>query len=288
MCLIAWRIAPSSRYPLVLAANRDEFHARAATPLHRWAGAHDDPASVILAGRDAQAGGTWLGVSVRERAVRVGALTNIRARPPRAGGAASRGTLVTGWLQSDDPPLAHLQRLRGGTATTLAGFNLVAMTLGFGERPKGSCTVEAAHLHNLDTPRIGTIGEGIGSVSNATLGVRWPKTVTLEASLRAACHLVDSAPPAGTNALRTALFDALADRRPAPEDRLPHTGLDPARERLLSSVFIADEIYGTRCSTVVVVSAEGLVEIVERTFGPAGAPAGEEGLRYEVCGGVRS
>ncbi|MGE0314947.1 MAG: NRDE family protein [Lautropia sp.] len=286
MCLIAWRLAPGTDWPLVLAANRDEFHAREASPLQRW----DDAASsarAIAAGRDRQAGGTWLGVSSQAGVVRVGAVTNIRGRGPASRTAASRGTLVDGWLRSDEAPLAHLAALAGNGAQSLAGFNLVAIALAFGARAGRAPAIEAAHLDNRDAARVTRIGDGIGSVSNATLGVRWPKTDALEAALARACARLDAAREP-LDALRSALFHALADRRPAPDDLLPDTGIDPARERLLSSAFIADGVYGTRCSTVVVVAADASVEIVERSFGPHGVPCGETLLRYDASGGVRS
>ena len=61
MCLIALNWQPQSTVPLVIAANRDEFYARPTLPLHLWAD------QAILAGKDLQAGGTWLGVSTSGR-----------------------------------------------------------------------------------------------------------------------------------------------------------------------------------------------------------------------------
>src|SRR2546430_16331938 len=83
MCLLvlAWQAHP--RYRLVVAANRDEYHERAAAALAKW-----PPPAALIAGRDLRAQGTWLGVD-RER--RFGGVTNFRALQPPRLGAASRG-----------------------------------------------------------------------------------------------------------------------------------------------------------------------------------------------------
>jgi len=113
MCLIvfAWQKLPG--HPLVVAANRDEFHARPASPAAFWA---DRPS--ILAGRDLEAKGTWMGVS---RGGRFAAVTNYRgATEPRA--AESRGALVTRFLEGSESPAAYLQGLK---ASQYSGFNLL-------------------------------------------------------------------------------------------------------------------------------------------------------------------
>ena len=114
MCLIVlgWRAHP--RYPLLVAANRDEFHARAAAPAAYW---RERPE--ILAGRDLQAMGTWMAVS---RRARFAAVTNYRgAREPTA--ARSRGALVTGFLAGAAAPAAYMSEVCGAE---YSGFNLLA------------------------------------------------------------------------------------------------------------------------------------------------------------------
>jgi uncharacterized protein with NRDE domain len=113
MCLIllAWRTRGD--YPLIVAANRDEFHARPARPAGFW---DDQPA--ILAGRDLEAMGTWMGVA---RSGRFAAVTNYRgAREPRA--TESRGALVSGFLAGTDAPGRFLEGLEG---KLYSGFNLL-------------------------------------------------------------------------------------------------------------------------------------------------------------------
>jgi uncharacterized protein with NRDE domain len=114
MCLIvlAWRAHPD--FPLVVAANRDEFHARPAAPAEFWS---DHPE--ILAGRDLEARGTWMGVA---RGVRFAAVTNYRgAREPRA--IESRGALVTRFLQESSSPGDFMKKIDG---SQYSGFNLLA------------------------------------------------------------------------------------------------------------------------------------------------------------------
>jgi uncharacterized protein with NRDE domain len=111
MCLIAWNWQPHSATPLLLLSNRDEFYARAAEPLHWW----DNTASQtqVLAGKDLQAGGTWLGVS---RSGRLAALTNYRTTEPTRTDTPSRGELVAQFLQEDMPADAFLQQLAHNAA----------------------------------------------------------------------------------------------------------------------------------------------------------------------------
>jgi uncharacterized protein with NRDE domain len=114
MCLIvlAWRAHPE--FPLIVAANRDEFHGRPAAPAAFW---EDHPE--ILAGRDLEARGTWMGVS---RSGRFAAVTNYRgATEPRA--AESRGALVSRFLHEKQQPSAFLAGLQ---KTLYSGFNLLA------------------------------------------------------------------------------------------------------------------------------------------------------------------
>ena len=115
MCLIvlAWRI--QSSYPLVVAANRDEFHGRPAAAAAFW---RDQPA--ILGGRDLEALGTWMGVA---RNGRFAAVTNYRgAREPRA--AESRGALPVWFLEGSFPPRKYVERIHQQGAA-YSGFNLL-------------------------------------------------------------------------------------------------------------------------------------------------------------------
>lgn len=103
MCLVvlAWNAHP--RYRLIVAANRDEFHNRPAAALAPW---REPP---LLAGRDLEAGGTWLGV---DRGRRFGVVTNYREMMRRPADAPSRGALITDWLSRGRTPRASARPSR--------------------------------------------------------------------------------------------------------------------------------------------------------------------------------
>lgn len=260
MCLIAlaWRAHP--RYRLVLAANRDERHARATLPLAEWT---DAPG--VLGGRDLVHGGGWLALRSR----RMAAVTNVR-QPPEGQGR-SRGGLVAGFLQSDAVTTDALHAL-AADAPAYRPFNLLACdgeTLAFAtNRPAGG----GGFAMRLLAP-------GVHGVSNGDMDAPWPKTVHAMARLSDWLHAsARRAEDADADADIQPLFDALADTIPAPDAQLPDTGVGPALERFLSPAFIAHPEYGTRASTVVLI-AEDHALIVERRFGPDGVPLGRTRLR---------
>ncbi|WP_425929540.1 NRDE family protein [Pseudomonas sp. NyZ201] len=246
MCLIVFAWRPGHARPLIVAANRDEFYARPTQALASW-----DEAPGVHAGRDLEAGGTWLGVGPQGR---FAALTNIRD-PGQALGARSRGELVAGYLRGELSVEAYLDKV-AGEARLYSGFNLLVGNAG-----------QLGYLHAGDTPRM--LEAGVYGLSNAALDTPWPKLVKAREALRE--RLDDPQPEE--------LFELLGDARPAADAELPSTGVGLATERLLSSVFIASQNYGTRASTVLVVEADGRRRLVERSFGPFGGHLGEVHLK---------
>ena len=246
MCLIVFAWRPAHPQPLVLAANRDEFYARPTLPLAQW---EDTPST--YAGRDLEAGGTWLGVSADGR---FAALTNIR-NPGSALGRRSRGELVAHFLTGQMTIDEYLSQVVG-RASEYGGFNLLV-----GNR-------QELHFLNANDPAPRRLVAGVYGVSNAGLDTPWPKLVKTKAAL--ASHLHDPQPEA--------LLDFLADPAPAAQADLPDTGVGIATETLLSSVFIASPNYGTRASTVLIVNADGSRRMIERSFGPYGGRLGEVDL----------
>jgi uncharacterized protein with NRDE domain len=258
--------------------------------------------AAIFAGRDLRGGGTWLGLrrSGNDRLVRIGALTNLRPglMPPPPAPAPdvvppSRGRLVVDYLAADSEPAAYLQSL-DPPADAYAGFNLLAMQVAATDD-----RVTACYLNNLPGSRPRRLASGVHAISNATLDVEWPKTRRLrDAMTRAldaqparssstaggADDLAAAAAAGDAEALEAFLLEALADRITASEDLLPRTGLEPPRERLLSSPFIVDDHYGTRCSTVIGISRSGAVFFTERRFGPRGQPLGLQRERFLLVG----
>jgi len=247
MCLIVFAWRPDHSQSLILAANRDEFYARPTLPLGQWEDAPD-----IYAGRDLEAGGTWLGVNADGR---FAALTNIRD-PGKPLGRRSRGELVARFLNSSLSVDEYLREV-AGRAAEYGGFNLLV-----GNR-------EELHFLNAASPSPRRLQPGVYGVSNAGLDTPWPKLLRAKAAL--SDHLNDPQPEA--------LFRFLADPEAAADADLPSTGVGLATEKLLSSVFIASPNYGTRASTVLIVNADGSRRMIEHSFGPYGGRLGEVELQ---------
>ncbi|HYR07921.1 MAG TPA: NRDE family protein [Longimicrobium sp.] len=242
MCLIALALDAHPSYPLVIAANRDEFYARPTAPAAWWADAPE-----VLAGRDLREGGTWMGVT---RGGRVAAVTNYRDPGlAQKAGAPSRGALVADFLRGSVDAEAYAHRL-AGRAAQYNGFNLlVGDESGF------------FYLSNR-TEGVRRLEPGVYGLSNALLDTPWPKVLRAK---RAMADALDAAEGEGWDAR---LWEALADRVIAADDALPDTGVGSERERLLSPPFIRTDVYGTRASTVLTIGADGEVRFVERSVAP--------------------
>jgi len=252
MCLAVLALDAHPRYAVVLAANRDEFHARAAVRASWWPGEH-----AILAGRDRVAGGTWLGVDRRGRYAFV---TNVREPGRHDPAAPTRGALVPRVLR-DHAPIADAVGAAVRDGATMNGFNLLAgegIAAAWGSNRAGS---------------IRTLARGVHGVSNALLDTPWPKVLRTKAQLAQWCERARDDVDA--------LFDVLRDDVPAPQEELPRTGITPEWERLLSAPFIRAPHYGTRCSTVLLIDRMGSARLVERTFDSAGAVTGVVDERFE-------
>lgn len=251
MCLIVFAWRPEHDVPLMLAANRDEFYARPTLPLTAW-----EDAPHVLAGRDLEAGGTWLGLGPGGR---FAALTNIRD-PDQPTGHRSRGDLVARFLTSGIGLDDYLREVRGRSAE-YAGFNLLLGTVAPGQLPR-------LMYFNAREGEPVALAAGVYGLSNAALNSPWPKLIKAREAL--AAELDD--------AMEDKLLAVLNDPEPATDADLPDTGVGLATERLLSSVFIASPSYGTRASTLVKLRADGGRRIVERSYGPYGGHLGEVAL----------
>ena len=252
MCLIvlAWQL--HADYPLVVAANRDEFFARPAAPAGFWAD-HPD----VLAGRDLQAGGSWLGVTRQQR---FAALTNYREGRPQRPETASRGALVADFLTGPSDAFSYLEALgkRGGEYN---GFNLL---VGNGQQ-LGYYTNRGGSWRALEP--------GIYGLSNHLIDTPWPKLAAAKAAFAAALAQLPATTP---------FFDLLADREIVADAHLPETGVAIAWERILSAVFVTSPDYGTRASTLLTMARSGQVTLTERSFGQDAEPLGEVGERFTV------
>ncbi len=248
MCLIAMAWGVSPQYPLVIAANRDEFYARPTAPLARWT---TPEGHSIVSGRDLRDGGTWMGFADNGR---FAMLTNVRnPAAPLPAQPRSRGALVVGWLSSSQSASDWSRALPMGD---YAGFNLI-----IGDWARQQChylsNQHAGHgLTAIDK------GQTIG-LSNAALNTPWPKTLQLVNHLDQA--LQDTTLPGLHTQLQTALrSDSLFD-----DAQLPHTGVPLAQERALSSVFVRyppqTPTYGTRTSLTAILSPEQRLHLQETT-----------------------
>jgi uncharacterized protein with NRDE domain len=239
MCLLllAYQIHPE--YPLIIAANRDEFHNRPTASAAFW-----ENTPTVLAGRDLQRKGTWLGMT---RQGRIAMLTNYREPLKSPISPLSRGQLVSQFLCEHSSPTSYLQQCMN-CAREYSGFNLIVGTVGelyyYSNRGKG----------------LQAISPGIHGLSNHLLNTPWPK---VEKGKKALQKLLAS------SSLSTEdLFALLYDQTPVPDSELPHTGVDIEWERLLAPLFIVSMECGTRCSTVILVKNDGQVNFLERSFSP--------------------
>ena len=240
MCLIAWNWQPGSDCPLLLVANRDEFYARPSAALHAWS---DAP---IVAGRDLQAGGTWLGVT---HSGRMAALTNYRSPAMMRSDAPSRGELVSGFLQGDASAADYLGQLKP-RAAQYNPFNLLVF--------------DGTHLMGLQSrdASVLSLAPGVGAVSNADFHTPWPKLGKLTRGLQSLL--------AQGSATDEQLLDLLQDRNLAADGDLPDTGIPLALERVLSATFIATPDYGTRACSVLRYATDQ-IDFSEHSFDAQGA-----------------
>lgn len=242
MCLIVFAYQAHAHYNLVVAANRDEFYRRPTAPAAFWPECPD-----LLAGRDLQEGGAWLGVTLTGR---FAALTNYRDPAAHRDGARSRGELVRGFLCGGATPREYLAGI-GEKRLEYNGFNLLVSD-GNELLYYASRTGEARAV----TP-------GVHALSNHLLDTPWPKAVKASAELSAALAVDDPDLPGR-------LFALLADSEQPPDSLLPDTGVGIGWERTLSPIFIASPDYGTRSSTVLTMDGHGQVQFGERTFPDGG------------------
>lgn len=252
MCLIlvAWQVHPE--YPLVIAANRDEFFARPTAPAGFW-----KDAPQVLAGRDLEAGGTWMGVT---RGGRFAALTNFRDPAQNRREAPSRGTLVADFLSGVESAQAYLARI-APRAKLCNGYNLL---VGDGASLWWSSNMGGA-------PR--ALDPGVYGVSNHLLDTPWPK---VGAGKTALAQALDRLPN------DEALFRLLQDDGIHPDQHLPQTGVPLDWERLLSSAFVKSPDYGTRGSTVLCLGRDGWLSFDEQTWLPAAQRGQRQRYRLRI------
>ena len=236
MCLIviAWQIHPE--YPLIVTANRDEYYQRPTATAQQWKSPSD-----ILAGRDLQAGGTWLGVT---QGGKFAAVTNYREGVEQTT-PKSRGDLTTGFLKDNLDAGQHAEKvIEAGDQYN--GFNLL-----LGEDNQ---LIYCSNRHS----EIQRLSPGIYTLSNELLDSPWPKAIhakeVLTPLLKKTPINIDE------------IINCLHRRDPFPDEHLPDTGIGIEMERMLSPPFIVSKDYGTRCTTVVLKDRKGNTHFVEQNY----------------------
>lgn len=241
MCLLVFAYQTDPRFPLVLAANRDEFHARPTAASQFWPEQPD-----LLAGRDLEQGGTWMGIT---RGGRFAAITNYRDPARTAPAPRSRGELPLAYLTGAMTPADFLQALQAD-AMEYAGFNLLvgsADNLWYFSNSPGN---------RGQAPR--QLAPGIHGLSNAQLNTPWPKVETGKQRLRELLRRQTLS--------HDVLVSVVSDRGLADAEALHEQGMGSEMDRLLSAQFIATERYGTRSSTSLWIDSAGSVNWRELSF----------------------
>lgn len=253
MCLIlfSWKQKPG--YKLILAANRDEFYKRPTSEAGYW-----DDLPEVLAGRDLEAGGTWMGIT---KSGRFAAITNYRDPRIKKENAPSRGHLTADYLKGSASPENYLKGIRENGASYY-GFNLLIGN-----------TDELWYYNNINH-EIREITEGSYGLSNSLLDTSWPKvdlgkkvfgTVTNEPDIK-----------------DEMLFDALGNRKKAEDYDLPSTGVPYEWEKAISSMFIETETYGTCSSTIMTIDNENRIRFIEKNYPVGNRVKGVKQFEFRV------
>jgi len=237
MCLVVFAINVHKDYKFIFAANRDEFYNRPTEQADFWKEYPD-----LLAGKDLQAGGTWMGITNQGR---LAAITNFRDLRNYKEDAPSRGKLTLDFLVNNINPEEYYKSIKSNLYT-YNGFNLLI----------GS--VNELFYFSNKTAGLQKLEPGIYGLSNALLNTPWPKVEKSKQYLKKITGQGEIHP--------WELLNILSDTITAKDDELPDTGVGIELERLLSPVFTNTKKYGTRCSTVVMVDKNNNVKFVEKTF----------------------
>ena len=252
MCILFLSINQHHDYPLIICANRDEFHQRPTKGAHFW-----EKYPYILAGKDLQAGGSWLGIN---KTGYFAAVTNIRTGDKPETGKKSRGELITcalmansvidiGWLQQNSHQYNPFNLIYG-SLNNLVCFN--------------SISNEQTHLQ-----------DGFHAISNGNMDDKWPKMTTGVKHLESLVQSKESFD-------RIKLLAMLQDQKPAEENQLPSTGVPLIWERLLSSIFICNENYGTRSSTIILQKQDKTIDFSELEYDQQGRVTNQNNYLFPI------
>lgn len=236
MCLIIFSFKQNPDYPLIIAANRDEFYERKTRNIHLW------EQSEIIGGQDLESGGTWMGINKTNK--RVAAITNYRDPSLTKTKVKSRGFIVSSYLKTTDNNTEFIKKLQNDR-NSYNGYNLI-----FGD-------INRLFYYSNIKNEIHEIEPGLHAVSNAFLNTPWPKVNDSKQQLSKAFTQKD---------IIQASLKALANNNTYPDETLPETGMGIEWERLLSPIFVKSEIYGTRSSSILLVDKDHNSVFTEKAF----------------------
>ncbi|MFQ3206140.1 MAG: hypothetical protein ACI9IT_000274 [Glaciecola sp.] len=255
MCILFIAVNQHPKFPLIIAANRDEFHNRPTSDSAFWEN-HKD----ILAGKDNEAGGTWMGINKNGS---VSALTNIRAPGKEVADAITRGELVLNFLLGSSKQQQKYAHTLADSKAQYNGYNLL-----FGK-------LDQLYVYNNFDDTCVTLDDGVYGLSNASLNSPWPKISTGRDALAKYCQHAD--------VLDTEhLFELLHNDKLADDNKLPKTGVSIEWERRLSSIFIQSLEYGTRSSTVLLVDHHQHVTWEERSFNAQAEQTSVQHFEFDI------
>lgn len=253
MCLIAIAYKTHPDYPLLVAANRDEFYERPTAAAEFW-----EEAPTLLAGRDLQGGGTWMGVT---HGGRFAAITNHRNPPTTPAQPRSRGLLTLDFLLGDMDPAVYMEAL-AENAADYAGFNLLVGT------------VENLYYYSNIERQVRRLKPGIHSLSNALLDTPWPKQELARKRMQSLLTQAVDHPQ---------LQAVVADRTVVADEQLPQSGVGRELERILSAQFIVSEAYGTRATTSLWLDANGGFSWQESNYRRGGLFDASQDYLFNPC-----
>lgn len=251
MCLILFAYKIHPEYPLILAANRDEFYARPTLAAHWWPESRE-----LLAGKDLEAGGTWMGITKQGR---IAAVTNVREPKAENRGKESRGLLPVRFLQERIEGKRFSAQL-AATGDRFHGYNLI-----YGDLQQLSYDSNRASESIALPP-------GIYGISNAGLNTPWPKVERGKKRLAEVLGHTELQP--------VQIFEILADSELADDSELPATGVSLDWERQLSAIRITGPDYGTRTSTVLLIDTQNRVFFQEKPVAAENRPTEE--FRFQI------
>lgn len=255
MCLIFLALNHHPHYPLIIAANRDEFYSRQTASADFW---KDHP--TILGGRDLEAKGTWMAMTTTGR---ISMITNYRDPKNIDPKAPSRGQLVADFLNSEQTASEYLKQVESKGAL-YNGFNLIVGN------------VESLYYYSNYRMGIEQIPMGIHGLSNHLLDTPWPKVSKGKEQFQRILQ--------NSELDAEVLFQLLKNEEKAPDALLPETGIGLERERALSSMFIKTNGYGTRCSTQILVNQRKEVSFTERVYNLQTFEHTDRSYKFQIIG----